>query len=135
VVGIGINVDLDFSSVAGVPEELARRATSIARHTADAGGVDREKLVGDVAREFNRWRSDAGLKQRWTALLTTLGRRISVRSRDAVITGRAVDVDEYGALVIVDERGRTVKVGAGDVTVVDGGGDGGIVDGGFSNGD
>ena len=135
VVGIGINVDLDFTSLAGVPDDLARRATSIARHTADAGGVDREKLVGDVAREFNRWRPNVGLQQRWTALLTTLGRRISVRSRDAVITGRAVDVDEYGALLIEDDRGRTVKVGAGDVTVVDGGGDGGIVDGGFSNGD
>lgn len=136
VVGIGINVDLDFSSVAGVPDELARRATSIARYAADGEGVDRERLVGAVAREFDRWRSDPGLQQRWTALLTTLGRRISVRSRDSLITGLAVDVDEYGALLIEDDRGRTVKVGAGDVTVVDGGGgDGGIVVGGFSNGD
>jgi BirA family biotin operon repressor/biotin-[acetyl-CoA-carboxylase] ligase len=131
VVGIGINVDLDFASLAGVPDDLARRATSIARHTPDAGGVDREALVGAVAREFDRCRTDSGLQQRWAALLTTLGRRISVRSRDALITGRAVDVDEYGALLIEDEGGRTARVGAGDVTVVDGG----IVGGGFSNGD
>ncbi|MFO7782926.1 MAG: biotin--[acetyl-CoA-carboxylase] ligase [Spirochaetia bacterium] len=131
VVGIGINVNLDFTSVAGASEELARRATSIARHGPDAGGIDREKLVGAVAREFDRWRSDSGLQQRWTALLTTLGRRISVRSREAVITGRAVDVDEYGALLIEDERGRTVRAGAGDVTVIDSG----VVDSGFSNAD
>lgn len=121
VVGIGINVDLDFAAVSGGSDELVRRATSIARYTSSEKGIDREALVGAVAGEFDRWRLEPGLQRRWTALLTTLGRKISVRGHEAVITGRAVDVDDYGALIIEDERGRAVRVGAGDVTVVDGG--------------
>ncbi len=126
VVGIGINVDLDVSGAGGVSDEIARRATSIARYTPNPTGIDRAALVGAVAREFDRWRLDSGLQQRWRALLTTLGRSVSVRGRETVITGRAVDVDEYGALLIEDERGSTARVGAGDVTVVECG---------FSNGD
>ncbi|NBB89670.1 MAG: biotin--[acetyl-CoA-carboxylase] ligase [Spirochaetes bacterium] len=121
IVGIGINVDLNFAAIGGAAEELLRRATSISRHTPNAEGIDREVLVGAVAREFDRWRLDQGLQQRWTALLTTLERRISVRSRGGVITGRATGVDMYGALILEDEQGETVKVGAGDVTVVESG--------------
>ena len=119
VVGIGINVDLNFAALGDASEELSRRATSISRHTPNTEGIDREVLVGAVAREFERWRLAKGLQQRWTALLTTLGQRISVRGRDVVITGTAIGVDTFGALIIEDERGETVKVGAGDVTVVE----------------
>ncbi|MFP4374132.1 MAG: biotin--[acetyl-CoA-carboxylase] ligase [Spirochaetaceae bacterium] len=125
VVGIGINVDLDFAALAGAPRELSLRATSIARHMrgpSSAAAVDRAELVCAVTRQFDRWRSAADLQQRWKALLSTLGRRISVQGRDGVISGPATDVDEFGALRIEDERrNRTVTVGAGDVTVIDGG--------------
>lgn len=116
ILGIGINVSIDFSAVDG---ELAGRAGSISDFRArDAAPVDLVGLVAGVARGVEAALSDPHLHSRWKSCLTTLGRRIRVGGPAGEIAGTAIDVDEDGCLVIVDEAGQTRRVSAGDVTVL-----------------
>jgi BirA family biotin operon repressor/biotin-[acetyl-CoA-carboxylase] ligase len=109
LLGIGVNV---------AQRELAPElmATSIA---LERGDTDREALLGALRSRVEHWRARleaegfASVKQRWTELATTLGRRVSVDG----VTGLAAGLDEDGAL-IVDDGGRTVRVLAGDVVEV-----------------
>lgn len=116
VVGIGINVDIDFAALGGNAAALAETATSIARYRRAA--VDREALICEVAGRFVALRADVSLHERWKARLSTLGREISVLGAEGTVEGRAVDAEPDGRLVIETADGRRHLVSAGDVTIV-----------------
>ncbi|MFP4204946.1 MAG: biotin--[acetyl-CoA-carboxylase] ligase [Spirochaetaceae bacterium] len=122
ITGIGVNVDVDFTTVsgdAGPGSKLALRATSIAHHRpVGAAALDRVELVAEVVKAFEASLSLRDLRERWKALLTTLGRTVTVDGPGGRITGRAVDVAPDGRLVIEVSPGNSVMVAAGDVTVV-----------------
>lgn len=116
ILGIGINVAVDFTAV---PGELARRAGSIADfHGPGAAPVDLVELVSAVGRGVETALSDPDLHSRWKRRLTTLGRRVRVGGSGGEVAGEAVDVDADGCLLIVDDAGRTHRLSAGDVTVL-----------------
>jgi BirA family biotin operon repressor/biotin-[acetyl-CoA-carboxylase] ligase len=118
VVGIGINVDVDFAALGPEVGGLTETATSIARYTArGAADVDRAELVAAVARRFSVLRGEGSLQERWKCRLTTLGREITVEGPFGLLRGRAVDTDETGCLLIRGQDGATHRVSAGDVTI------------------
>jgi BirA family biotin operon repressor/biotin-[acetyl-CoA-carboxylase] ligase len=116
ILGIGINVRVDFTST-----PLAETATSI--EPALGIRVDRAALLADLLESLGRWVARAGeeaLFAAWRAALTTLGRRVTVRSLGAesqVIGGLAVDVAGDGALLLRAGDGSLHRVVAGDVTL------------------
>jgi len=111
VVAVGIGINAHQRTFGGA---LAGRATSIFLETARPPEV-REVLVRLVAR-FAGWRArlaDEGfapVRERWRALTSTLGTRVSIDG----ITGVARDLDAEGALVL-EAEGRLYRMVAGEM--------------------
>ena len=136
VVGIGINVAFDPSTVA----ELAEIATGLNVETGQ--DVDREVLLGHVLQEMDKLyspirkacghpgppgntdvatadRAQEALDQareEWRGLLETLGTQVVVRWQGEVYSGYAEDVDDRGNLRLRQDDGTLVVLPAGEVT-------------------
>ena len=125
VVGIGINVALDPSTV----DELSKIATSLNMEIGRE--VDRESLLRHLLQEMDGlYRSlgppgangqpqdaaDAHWKEEWRGLLETLGREVEVRWQHEVYTGFAEGVDEAGNLLLRLGDGTLLTLPAGEVT-------------------
>ena len=97
VIGIGLNVGQTV-----FPAGLADVATSVAL----AGGWtrDREVLLDAILAAFDAWRRRleengfAPVRDRWSALSDTLGRRVEA----GAARGHALRLDDDGALVVAD---------------------------------
>ena len=132
IVGIGINVAFDPSSVDG----LADIATGLNLETGKE--IDRATLLRDLLQEMDRlylpFRTDrkvsrsnaspqrveeAGLeavREEWRGLLETLGRQVEIRWQDEVYAGYAEDVDDAGNLKLRLRDGTLITLPAGEVT-------------------
>lgn len=121
VVGIGVNV--------AVPREALPVPTATSLHLLGVGasGRDaRERVTTHIARAFARaheawWAGGpafAALTDRYRAACRTISSDVCVHAPvDRTITGRAVDVDEFGRLVVDGPAGRQ-PYAAGDVVHV-----------------
>jgi BirA family biotin operon repressor/biotin-[acetyl-CoA-carboxylase] ligase len=114
VLGIGINVGLDSSSVEG----LADRITSL----SDAGrSVPREDLLRQLLQDLDTLYLQAVQGRsplaEWRGLLETLGRRVKVDWRGEVYVGKAEDLDEIGNLRLRLDDGSLVTLATGDVSL------------------
>ena len=116
IVGIGLNVNLTPGSVEGI----AATATSLAALRGapmDLNYVEEtlfrklEAILGDLAD------SSGKVINRWRTHLTTLGQQIAVRTRNGVVEGVAVDVDQQGALLLRSAGGVTHRLLDGDVSL------------------
>ncbi len=97
VVGIGVNVGW-------APDDAARLGD----------GIDPLDLLDALLRAYDELPDDIGPEYR--ARLGTIGRTVRVElPDDAVIIGRALDVEPDGQLVVLDECGITHRIGVGDV--------------------
>ena len=109
VVGLGLNVSAH-------PPGLG--ATDLARELGRS--VDRAALVRGYLMELKE-RAGADpetLRQEWTGLSYTLGRRVTVDDQGKKVTGLAIGIDEQGALILETEQGRE-RVVCGDLVVSD----------------
>ena len=123
VVGLGLNVNVDFSALTASPSgeyaSLAVTATSLQMITG--AHVPRLPLLQAYLQAVER-RYDA-LKQgetpckAWAARLTMLGQPVTVVAEEATFSGVAEGVDEEGALLVRLPDGRLERVLAGDVTL------------------
>jgi BirA family biotin operon repressor/biotin-[acetyl-CoA-carboxylase] ligase len=121
VVGIGININQEASSLPNVPL-TAPQPTSLIAYVGRA--FDRSDLLIALGQVWNELLgpkgADHNIYQEWRKLLYTLGQPVTVRqygqSNDQALHGTAVDVTPDGALVIHDSGGNTHTVGSGDVT-------------------
>jgi BirA family biotin operon repressor/biotin-[acetyl-CoA-carboxylase] ligase len=115
VLGIGLNVNWDTSTVA----EIADTATSLSRGAGRT--FDRrlvlQRLLEALETLYEQAKAGGDIHGLWRGSLVTLGRRVRVRGGDVETEGVAVDVDASGALVIRSSDGRLVTVHAGDVTL------------------
>lgn len=115
VVGMGINVNVDFSGNA----ELRNIATSLkilSGHEVDRVGVLKAIVAAFVERYA--WLNDGDrLREAWAARLINLGREIRVQLDDEVITGRSESVDTDGALLLRTSDGQLHRLLSGDVTL------------------
>ena len=114
VLGIGLNVNLD---VAQHPE-LTGTATSLLAETGHATDL---RLAGDtLLRSLDDCYGGgepAALVGRWRESLDTLGKRVTVRERDATLSGLAEDVDAAGRLLLRTDDGALHALSDGDVTL------------------
>lgn len=120
VLGLGINVNVDFATTTGAPAELRETATSLLMITGHA--VARPDLLAAILSRCEAWydRLLAGesLHEAWSSRLDTLGREVRVSLPTAELRGVATRVTPEGALVIRTAAGREEIVWAGDVEMV-----------------
>ncbi|PSL03172.1 BirA family biotin operon repressor/biotin-[acetyl-CoA-carboxylase] ligase [Haloactinopolyspora alba] len=128
VAGVGINLSQ-------AEEQLPAGATSLRLARADVKAVsgadavsgteiDREDVVARVSSSLEQHYTDwhaaagdpaAGLAAAYAQRCDTLGRDVRVElPAGGDMTGRAVEIDEFGRLVL-DTGGATTAVGAGDI--------------------
>ncbi|MEJ5200457.1 MAG: biotin--[acetyl-CoA-carboxylase] ligase [Anaerolineae bacterium] len=120
VLGLGINVNVDFARAAGVPAELRETATSLLMITGHP--VARLDLLAAILSRCEAWydRLLAGesLHEAWAGRLDTLGREVRVSLPTAELRGVATRVTPDGALIIRTAAGREETIWAGDVQMV-----------------
>ena len=116
VVGLGLNINVDFRGRADLPE-----ATSLMMELGHE--VDRlvilRALVERFAARYAVIDRDKQLHADWSARLTMLGRQVVARRGDESVVGLAEGVDESGALLIRTDNGALRRVDAADVTLRD----------------
>ena len=117
VVGIGLNVNVDFAD----RPELAETATSVMLRAGRE--IDRLRVLAAVmdrfAARFDGLNAGDALCAAWSARLVTLGRRVEARvggSDDALLIGFAEAVDDDGALLLRTDDGASHRLLAADVT-------------------
>jgi BirA family transcriptional regulator, biotin operon repressor / biotin---[acetyl-CoA-carboxylase] ligase len=116
ILGIGLNVNY---GVDAMPEELRRRATSMADLTGKT--VSRETILARLIQDMDRCYSELeesgfeSLKPRWELHFALRGRRIRADLDGQTVIGRAHGIDREGALIVEDERGQRRRIVAGDV--------------------
>ena len=117
VLGIGLNLDLDLSQL----PELAGIATSLRAETGQA--IDVRSAAAAVFRNIEALYADADaggdVAGRWRRALGTLGRRVTVRSREVTLSGVAEDVDHAGRLLLRSDDGVLHALSEGDVTLAE----------------
>lgn len=118
VVGVGLNVNVDFSSESFRRDwpDLAGSAISLAM--ALGRPVSRLQLLqsylAGVEVRYDALRAGHSPHQEWAARLATLGQHVTVSAPDGVCQGVAEAVDETGALLLRQPDGRVKCILAGD---------------------
>ena len=116
ILGIGLNVNLTPEAFAGIAET----ATSLAIESGGPMDVDRveEALLRHLDKALTALANGAtSVIAQWRKHLATLGEQVNVHTRDGVVSGEAVNVDEQGALLLRDSRGTVHRLLEGDVTL------------------
>lgn len=118
VVGLGLNVNLDFSSVEAM-WELAATATSLSQELGRE--VSRLTLLWgileNVEDRYRRLRAGELPHGEWASRLVTLHNHVTVDTPQGTVEGWAEDVDADGALILRTDCGERQRVLAGDVTL------------------
>ena len=120
ILGIGLNVNY---RVEAMPEELRRRATSMADLTGK--NVSRESVLVRLIQDLDRCYGEleeigfAALRPRWESHFSLRGRHVRVELGSEIMTGRALGIDREGGLIIEDAQGRRRTIVAGDVIPVE----------------
>jgi BirA family biotin operon repressor/biotin-[acetyl-CoA-carboxylase] ligase len=117
ILGLGLNANQSLEEMTG---ELAETATSLLIATGGEWSVEAlldgvtghlQELYGHLVRGDNE-----AVRAAWRELDNTVGRLVEVDSPEGRWSGRATDIDEYGALV-VEQEDVARRVTVGDVTV------------------
>jgi BirA family biotin operon repressor/biotin-[acetyl-CoA-carboxylase] ligase len=115
VIGIGLNVNVDFSQQV----ELREIATSL-MHLAGRE-IDRWAILKAVVAAFidrYAWLADADrLRETWAARLINLRQHIHVSLNDHLVEGYAEGVDDDGALLLRTDDHHVRRLLSGDVTL------------------
>lgn len=123
VVGVGLNVNVDFTSRTLRRDwpELADTAISLAMVLGRS--VSRLRLLQSyltgVEARYDALRAGLSPHREWAARLATLGQRVTVGAPDGVYQGVAEEVDETGAILLRQPDDQMIRVLAGDVTLTD----------------
>jgi len=104
VVGMGVNVNVDF----GLAQELGREVSRLELLRA---------ILINVEERYARLRAGESPHAEWAARLATLGQRVIVTTPTEQLSGIAEGVDADGALLLRDENGVLRHILAGDVTL------------------
>jgi len=121
IVGVGLNVNVDFSSETFQRDwpDLAQSATSLAM--ALGRPVSRLPLLqtylAGVESRYDALRAGHSPHQEWASRLVTLGQRVTISTPDGVYQGVAEAVDETGALLLRQPDGQVQHILTGDVTL------------------
>lgn len=117
IIGIGFNVALDQSQLAGLPKDVAKRITSLSilRHPAD-----RLRVAADlIARcHVNLSSSDTrGLLDAWRSR-SPLGYEARFKSQGQRIVGTVIDLDPAFGLIVRRDTGELIHLPAATTSVI-----------------
>jgi BirA family biotin operon repressor/biotin-[acetyl-CoA-carboxylase] ligase len=114
VVGIGVNVNLDPSSL----PEIAAIATSLSIEAGrDLSPQDLTPwLLQELDELYRDLRRTGTVYDLWIPFVETVGKQVRIRSGDLVEEGCAESVDAGGRLMLRRANGTTVALDAGEVT-------------------
>jgi BirA family biotin operon repressor/biotin-[acetyl-CoA-carboxylase] ligase len=117
VVGIGINVNVDF----GDSDTPALMAPATSLRAQLGREVSRLTLLVVLLRyveaRYGRLRAGVLPHNEWQSRLVTLDQEVRVTMPDRMLVGRATGVDADGALLVRRPDGEVERVVAGDVTL------------------
>jgi len=110
VLGIGLNVNWDTSTV----PEIAETATSLAREAGRDFSLRDvlQRLLEELETVYEGAKSGEDILSLWRQSLITLGRRVHVQGGDVSADGVAEGVDSSGALLLRTDEGRLLTVHA-----------------------
>jgi BirA family biotin operon repressor/biotin-[acetyl-CoA-carboxylase] ligase len=115
VVGLGLNVNLDFDA-AGL-EALAGQATSLSRELGHR--VDRVRLLQALLMRAETYLAavygGASFHGAWNERLDLLGQAVAVATPAGRISGTAMGVDERGRLRLKQADDTTIEISVGEV--------------------
>ncbi len=117
IVGIGINVDLGPSDIAGISAPTTSLKAELGKKVLLADVV--RHLLVEMERLYLTLPDGEPVFQAWRDKLVTLGKRVRVESGGTVLEGIAESVDGSGALLLRHTDGSSTRVVAGDVTLSD----------------
>ena len=112
IVGIGVNVRIDFSG-------KALEFSAISLEDVVEERLDRVQLTEHLLCRFDHWYrliATPAVFKEWRARLSTLSQTVSAGK----VKGVAFDVNPVGALLIRDANGRVHQIDAGDLAVSSG---------------
>ena len=116
ITGIGININnTEF------PDDIKHKASSILLETNKI--TDKSDFFRTVLTYIDRVLSSFLISisiddmENFKGLCATLGREVSVKRGDTVLTGIAKDITPFGELVIETENAQSIKLSSGEVTV------------------
>ena len=117
IIGIGVNVNLrlyDFP-------EIQPTATSLSNELG--GEVSRLSIIRHLLVEIERLYlallAGGSIYEEWRDSLETLGRRVHIKSGEAIYEGIAESVSRDGSLLLRCSDGSLTRIVAGDVTLRD----------------
>jgi len=119
ITGAGLNVNIDHDDFT---DSLRDTATSVKIESGAA--VDRSRILVEIIRNINTfydiWQEDGidTIFHQWIAKCSTLGKRVTVRTEKAVLTGSVERIDPNGFLVLKNDSGGINKIYAGDLEYV-----------------
>jgi BirA family biotin operon repressor/biotin-[acetyl-CoA-carboxylase] ligase len=110
VIGIGINVSVDF---ANAPEEVRQRAISLQPYLSQP--VDRREILKrflrSLASTICQWQTDPDfLFQSWQNYCLLRGKRVRVEELHRTTEGCCLGIDPQGRLVVQPEWGEPISV-------------------------
>ncbi len=115
IVGLGLNVNLDVTSLPEMPTQPTSLSTALGHE------VDREELLRALLRQFDdlyqALLAGQPVRQQWLERLDTLGKEVTVTLGDTIEKGVAESVDEQGSLLLRRADGSLAVIVAGDVTL------------------
>lgn len=114
IVGMGLNVNIDFAAIDPSLVETATSLKTIAGRAVPRGGLLPAYLLAVEKRYFALKRGESPFTE-WKSRLETLGQPVQVNTPHGVLSGIAEDVSDSGALLLRLEDGRLEEVLAGDV--------------------
>jgi len=110
-IGIGVNVT-------SAPDNVMYPATCIANEDGQTASEDVLRLLNErISYWLGKW-SKSGfrpIREAWKKVAANLGETVTLRTGNADVTGRFLDVDEHGALILEMESGETRTMTTGDV--------------------
>lgn len=115
IVGIGLNVNIDFSQLPELRDVAISLSEAIGHPIARLPLL--AALLFHVERRYGALRAGYSPVSEWAEHLLSLGREVTVMAPDDTLSGFAEAVDETGALLLRLADGRIVRILAGDVTL------------------
>lgn len=119
IVGIGVNVNMHMDAF---DDDLKGLATSLMiekGHSLDRGSLFNgilSRLEGIYKILLNG--DKAAVIHKWYRLNCTIGKKVSIRDQDSIITGIADGINDRGELLVRLSSGDIKTVSAGDVTIL-----------------
>lgn len=119
VIGIGVNINL---AAPDFPDDLRTTATSARIETGSLQSRTLHAL--EIIKALDAWykvlirTGKKPIVDSCRSLCSTLGRRVTVASEQAGLTGTAEGIGSDGALVLRLADGTVTKISAGDVTII-----------------